>query len=369
MNVVLLVAELGVIGLFAAVARLAWVEKGTDNGRSLGRLLSAAFYAVLFEDLNVRQVHGRGSYFYNADFIFDIDQVPLFIVLAWAVILWGAMRLSDTLPLRPAARVAADGALAVLLDLGFDVTAIRHQFWTWRGFDFDQAWFGVPAGNFFGWLWVSLAFAALTRMLEENTAIKARVGSRLRRLIARLFYNQRASPLPRAQRAPAPTGEVLLSADSNATHKPSGSLALQLCAVPLLAFVAYRAVESATNHLLVWSGLTGDYAALGVFFGVLALVVAFSIAGRTTDERLPEPHFVAMSRASFHIFAVLGLLTLPNGAPGTAQRPVLLMLAGLCWLGDATYQRVLRREPGAGLTGNASTGKVSSGVREQEKLI
>jgi hypothetical protein len=33
---------------------------------------------------------------------------------------------------------------------------------------FNQAWFGVPAGNFFGWLLVSLAFSGCTRVAQKH---------------------------------------------------------------------------------------------------------------------------------------------------------------------------------------------------------
>lgn len=300
MSELYLVAEFGIIALFLACAYNAWQARRADGGQNLTKLFSAALFATLFEDLNVRQLSGRGSYYYSDRFLLDVDQVPLFIILAWAVILWGAMRLSDALPLRETARVGADGSLAVLLDLGFDVTAIRYEFWTWRGFAFDQAWFGVPAGNFFGWLWVSLAFSALTRALWR--------------------------------------------------WKPRGALWMQLFIVPLLGFVLYRAVETATNTLLQTVHATDDRSSLIAFFAVFALIVLLTTVtpksadrSQTDLERAPQP-FVHGSRAAFHLFAVGGLLVLPAGVPGTAQRPLLLLLAAIVWGADALWQRTLRQE-------------------------
>lgn len=295
-------AEVGIIALFAFCVRAAWHERKTDGGREISLLLSAAFFAALFEDLNVRGLSGRGSYFYNEKFLLDIDRVPLFIILAWAVILWGAMKISDAAPLPPAARVGSDGVLAVMLDLGFDVTAIRHEFWTWRGFAFDEAWFGVPAGNFFGWLWVSLAFSALSRALWHG--------------------------------------------------KPRGAIWWQLLAVPPLGFLLYRALESGTNALLLALHCTSDGAALMAFFLVFALIsgaIAVTPKKQSTElvaqRAAPRLTFFLVhgSRLSFHIFAIAGLLALPSGAPGTMQRPVLLLLALLIWALDALWiKRVLK---------------------------
>ncbi len=296
MNVVLLVAEAGIIALFGFCLRAAWREHHSDGGRGIARLFSAALFATIFEDLNVRQISGRGSYFYNDKFLLDIDQVPLFIILAWAVILWGAMRISDAAPLRETARIGNDAILAVLLDLGFDVTAIRHEFWTWRGFAFNEAWFGVPAGNFFGWLWVSLAFSALSRALWHL--------------------------------------------------KPRGTLWWQIIVVPPLGFLLYRAVETGTNDLLAALHWTSDRASLMAFFAVFALL---SGAIAVTPKRQPVkslrqrlPHG---SRVAFHAFAVLGLVALPSDAPGGAQKLILLPLAALIWALDALWQkRILKDE-------------------------
>jgi hypothetical protein len=284
--------------LFALCFWQAWRGKQVDGGRSLVLLLSAALFATIFEDLNVCQLSGRGSYFYHDAFLLDIDRVPLFIILAWAVILWGAMRLSDLAPLPLAARMGSDAVLAVLLDLSFDVTAIRYEFWTWRGFDFDQAWFGVPAGNFFGWLWVSLAFASLSRAVWQ--------------------------------------------------WKPRGTVWMQLFIVPPLGFLLYRALESTTNFLLTKAGWTSDNASLMAFFAVFALLtgaiaVTPKIEKKTKATKstatLSSETLVHGSRTAFHLFAVLGLLALPTDAPGMEHRWLLLLIALLIGAFDWLLQK------------------------------
>jgi hypothetical protein len=39
--------------------------------------------------------------------------------------------------------------------------------WTWRDIGPEQGWFGVPAGNFYAWLFVTLAFSLVSRWLRE----------------------------------------------------------------------------------------------------------------------------------------------------------------------------------------------------------
>lgn len=330
-NWIFRLAECGVIALFLAcvghAGRLAKRRTGDSDGDNVSSrqgvsvLLSAALFAWLFEDLNVLQATGRGAYSYNSRFVF-LDQVPLFIVLAWAVILWTAMRLTDTLPLRLPARIAADATLAVLLDLSFDATAIRHFFWWWHGVGFDEAWFGVPAGNFFGWLLVSLSFSGLTRGLDFLTRLKP------------------------SQSAP--------------TRWRQWRPLLQLCVVPPLAFVLYRALESAVNFGLQRAGWTSDRAALLAFFAVLFLLGASTLwPSRPSPSPLPEAatpegarREVALRqrqeawclwcRAAFHVFAVVGLLALPARGLAATQKPAMLGIAGLVWALDWVYQKCLR---------------------------
>ncbi len=330
-NWIFRLAECGVIALFLACVWHAWrlAERHGGNskgdsvsqGQGLSVLLSAALFAWLFEDLNVLQATGRGAYSYHPRFVF-LDQVPLFIVLAWAVILWTAMRLTDTMPLRLPARVAADATLAVLLDLSFDATAIRHFFWWWHGVGFDEAWFGVPAGNFFGWLLVALSFSGLTRGLDW------------------LAHRKPSQSAPSRWRQWRPL--------------------LQLCVVPPLAFVLYRALESTVNFALQRAAWTSDRAALLAFFAVLFLIGASALCmPRPPVSTLPEgataksaaadgvsrkkqEAWCLWCRAAFHVFALVGLLVLPARGLTAAQKPAMLGIAGLVWALDWVYQKCLR---------------------------
>lgn len=261
---------------FALIAAHAWRERKRDGARDVWRLASALVFAFLFEDVNVRALTGRGSYFYHPDFWLWLDRVPVFIVASWSIILWSAMRLSQARPAPMWALVARDALLAVLLDLAFDAVAIRHELWTWRGFGSQQAWFGVPAGNFFGWLWVSLAFSALTRAREA---------------------------------------------------KPSGFRPLiALLGVPLGALALYKIAETLTNWLLHALGVSSDVNALQAFGLMLLLVVAFAHCDeRDKTERAPLLAFAV--RAAFHAFAFFGVWLLPATATVKSQRPAIFGVA------------------------------------------
>jgi hypothetical protein len=93
----------------------------------------------------------------------------LAIGLTWALIIAGAMRITDALGVRRRYAPFADSILAISLDLAFDAVAIRMGLWTWRDIGPEQGWFGVPAGNFYAWLFVTLAFTILSRWLRDTT--------------------------------------------------------------------------------------------------------------------------------------------------------------------------------------------------------
>ncbi len=412
------VAEWGVVALFAWCARDAWTawrtrSKGSgesgdgergDGGREMGVLFSAALYAWLFENLNVRRGGGRGAYHYNEHFSLFIDQVPLFIMLAWAVILWTAMRLTDAASSAIARheyscggmisnraawrdgvrRVASDAALAVFLDISFDATAIRYGFWFWHGVEFDQAWFGVPAGNFFGWLLVSLCFSGLTRALSSLFTPHV-----VQRRIAAPGFSAHGFAT-----------RVLRLENFTACAKAAHFL-MQITLVPIVAFALYRSLESAVNFFLLRVGATSDRASLLAFFAVFCIIVLAARAPRFKIYRLPDEiagdsnheikvdnatganatganatganaanasststrggisrawdfarrlmhgDIVFWVRSSFHAFAVVGLLMLPSTPLLATQRPALLGIAGLVcvldglsgwWLGRVNRQ-------------------------------
>ena len=294
-------AEFGVGVLWLACFWTAWRER-RDQNAGAAILVSAAAFAWLFEEWNLLRLDGRGSYSYNAGFWLFLDRVPLFIVLSWSLILWGAMRLCDDNGCDGSgffmARVGRAAALAVWLDLGFDATAIRHRFWFWHGVGFDQAWFGVPAGNFWGWLQVALAFAFCTRALQQ------------------LWTNKRLQ------------------------QRRDLQIVAQLLLVPACSFALYATLDAGTNALFK-AVRASDAAQLWAFFaafGVVAVVGVF--VPRSETKSLPVALSVARwSRVGYHGFAVLGLLILPAVGLLRVQKWPLLALAIAVWVLDEVYRR------------------------------
>ena len=130
-------------------------------------LVSAATFGILLEEGDQLVFQ---TYHYSSDWILTLDRAPVVIGLTWALIIAGAMRLTDGLGVRRRYAPFVDAVLAISLDLGFDAIAIRIGLWTWHDIGPTQGWFGVPFGNFYSWLIVTLAFSSLTRWLRDAAA-------------------------------------------------------------------------------------------------------------------------------------------------------------------------------------------------------
>ncbi|MGI8658857.1 MAG: carotenoid biosynthesis protein [Candidatus Limnocylindria bacterium] len=127
-------------------------------------LVSAATFGLLLEEGDQLIFE---TYQYADSWILAIDRAPIVIGLTWALIIAGAMRITDALGVRRRYAPVVDSVLAIMLDLAFDAIAIRMGLWTWRDVGARDGWFGVPAGNFYAWLFVTLAFSILTRWLRD----------------------------------------------------------------------------------------------------------------------------------------------------------------------------------------------------------
>jgi len=130
-------------------------------------LVSAATFGILLEEGDQLVFQ---TYHYSSNWILTVDRAPVVIGLTWALIIAGAMRLTDALGVRRRYAPFVDAVLAISLDLGFDAIAIRIGLWTWHDIGPTQGWFGVPFGNFYSWLIVTLAFSSLTRWLRDAAA-------------------------------------------------------------------------------------------------------------------------------------------------------------------------------------------------------
>ena len=129
-------------------------------------LVSAAAFGILLEEGDQLIFE---TYHYSPDWVLTIDRAPVVIGLTWALIIAGAMRLTDALGVRSRYAPFVDAVLAISLDLAFDAVAIRMGLWTWRDIGPADGWFGVPAGNFYAWLFVTLGFSLVTRWIRDAT--------------------------------------------------------------------------------------------------------------------------------------------------------------------------------------------------------
>lgn len=277
MNPLYAVLEVGVVAFFMVTAWLA-----LRRGRSpFLELVSAAAFGLLLEQGD--QLIFR-TYHYSADWVLSLDRAPLAIGLTWALIIAGAMRITDALGVRRRYAPFVDALLAVSLDLAFDAIAIRMELWTWRGMTLADGWFGVPAGNFFAWLFVTFGFSLLTRWLREASRSRPR-----------LEWLQLLVPIP----------------------------AFGLLLLPLWPFVVLRPLIDPAPG----SGWIG----LAVAMAVFGAVSAWAVWG--PDRGLPDGAAEAIVdlRAAFATRLAIHLIFIGAGfALGLAgSAPVLLLTAGV----------------------------------------
>jgi hypothetical protein len=165
MNPVYLLLEAGAAAFFVLAAWLA-----LRRGRlPFLELLSAAMFGLLLEEGDQLIFE---TYHYADAWILQLDRAPLVIGLTWALIIAGAMRITDALGVRRRWAPFVDSVLAITLDLAFEAIAIRMGLWTWRGVGATDGWFGVPAGNFYAWLFVTWAFSYVSRWLRDVAGTK-----------------------------------------------------------------------------------------------------------------------------------------------------------------------------------------------------
>jgi hypothetical protein len=155
-----LVLEIGA-AIFFAGAAIAALRRGR---LPFLELISAAAFGILLEEGDQLIFE---TYHYNPAWVLEIDRAPVVIGLTWALIIAGAMRMTDALGVRRRYAPVVDSVLAISLDLGFDAIAIRMGLWTWVDICPTDGWFGVRWGNFYAWLFVTVGFSLVTRWLRH----------------------------------------------------------------------------------------------------------------------------------------------------------------------------------------------------------
>ncbi|MBE7169763.1 MAG: carotenoid biosynthesis protein [Williamsia sp.] len=98
--------------------------------------------------------------------------IPLCIGVGWSVIMYSSRLFTDAFRLPLWTSAALDTLLAISIDLSMDTVAYRlHMWhWNWAGTGLNPLtaeWFGIPFGNFFGWLMVVFFYSSFSRLLER----------------------------------------------------------------------------------------------------------------------------------------------------------------------------------------------------------
>jgi uncharacterized membrane protein len=225
--------EVVMIILFALSARFAYRTGGRQR---LVELLSAVPFGLLLEQGDIQIF---GSYAYNQGFFIKLGSVPVAIALAWAMIITSSMFMSDRLGIPPRLAPFADAVFGIVLDLSLDAIAIRQGLWHWN-IPLNAGFFGVPAGNYYGWLFVAFGFSAWTRWVRGHG-----------RRQPTLSWLQLLVPLP-------------------------AYLTLLLALVPFIALQQF-----------FFGGPTGGFPPFLVTLAVFAVLTGWSI--RRGEGRLPKP--------------------------------------------------------------------------------
>jgi hypothetical protein len=291
MNPLYLALELGAAAFFLLAGWLAF-----RRGRlPFLELVSAATFGLLLEEGDQLIFE---TYHYSSDFILSIDRAPVVIGLTWAVIIAGAMRVTDALGVRRRYAPVVDSVLAIMLDLAFDAVAIRIGLWTWRGIGADQGWFGVPAGNFYAWLFVTFAFSLVTRAIRDR-----------------------------------------------ATRRPALEWAQLLVPLPAFAILLFSLVPFSILQPIVDPGVGN-----GLALFAIAMAAFLAVAGWATwgpDRAMPDGAATAIldlrltfvTRLGIHLFFV-GALVVTGIA---AREPILLVVALLLLAVEAPLSALVHR--------------------------
>jgi uncharacterized membrane protein len=152
MNISDYIIEISVFVFFILTFITAWKDK------NLPTILSAATFGILIEIMFVF----IGGYHYK-QFLVNIFDVPIWIGLGWAFIIYSAIETSKKIPVQPWGIPAVAGLTALTLDLGLDPIAEGLGWWHWtRG----NGFLGVSYDNFVGWLLIVSAFTGFNQLFQ-----------------------------------------------------------------------------------------------------------------------------------------------------------------------------------------------------------
>lgn len=155
-----LIYQITIFGTFAIAGITFWHARG--NNERLAFLGASIVYGFLLE-MAVIVLFGLHSY-PTEHFFFYLGAVPIFIPLAWGVIIYTSFTTGEYLGLRRSHLPVFAGLFALHIDLAIEVVAIRIPLWTWH---LSGIWFDVPIINFIGWYSVVFLFTGFFLHLED----------------------------------------------------------------------------------------------------------------------------------------------------------------------------------------------------------
>lgn len=146
------------------------------GGRALAYLGGGLVFGLLLEYFEVV----GNSYTYGHFWVMlgrAPYDVPVCIGCGWAIIMYTARLFSDGVGLPLFAAASFDTLLALNIDMSMDVVAYRlHMWhWYWKGVNpLTAQWFGIPYGNFVGWITVVFCYSAFSRIFERWLIARAK---------------------------------------------------------------------------------------------------------------------------------------------------------------------------------------------------
>ncbi len=140
--------------------------------RDTSYLIAGVLFGLLLEYINVISdmgyVYGKFIVMFGKP---PLD-IPFCIGIGWGIIIYTARLFTDTFKLPLWASACLDTLLALSIDISMDTVAYRLHMWTWNWKDtglnpLTAQWFGIPYGNFSGWIYVVFFYSSFSRLLER----------------------------------------------------------------------------------------------------------------------------------------------------------------------------------------------------------
>lgn len=155
--------EISIFFLFAAAFYLAYKIKKLDF------LIYATVFAFIFENIGVYFSGNISGYAYSGDFLVYLFGVPLFIILAWGILLLGAHLVSLRLRMSKISRVFFVAFFVTLVDFVVEGVSVNLGYWIWLGASGSGGVFSsIVPSNFIGWLGVSFGFILCYEYLDKK---------------------------------------------------------------------------------------------------------------------------------------------------------------------------------------------------------